>query len=485
MPLKSLPALVALLAVVLGGYLALAPGSHQVLLSLLSPKPLVLTKPPTSPSPPLHLDESKEALSDFQNWLKSKGASFRRCKLITYGEIDEHRGIHAKKKGIKKGEVIMDIPDKIIIPNFVAASSDICAKMKKLLPDVYSLDNSHLFLSLFLIEQRDLGESSEWYHYISTLPEKYENLPINFTPAEIELLQESNLREDMYSSYKDMIHEDYDTLCGAIPEFCSTHSFETYSWARASVLTRAFSLEIDGVPTSTLIPFGDMLNHDPNPALYWTYNSTTKSAQFISTRDIEGNAPILSSYGLIGSRYSLSHYGFAIQDNPLETALVELALPQDEFLRHRCAKALGHGALFSSVMHHVQAKRDDEEFLALLGVARISVSSPMGLGGMATGGKKYVSMWNEWKALDYLEDAVVKGLSKFPHSVESDEALLRYNNTVLSLNTRNIVIVRLGEKRVLIQLRELIGEMKFSIQVKLAAYVLTTVGSLGVWFLLG
>ncbi|KAI9346593.1 hypothetical protein BDR26DRAFT_855806 [Obelidium mucronatum] len=358
-------------------------------------------------------------------------------------------------------------------------SSDIGLEVKKALPDLYTQEATHLYLSLYLLEQRSLGKESYWFPYIATLPKAYPTMTVNFSEDEQSLLKESNLYHELYEAPSNLLRDDYNLLCNHMIGFCFDHSFDDYKWARLSVQSRSFSLDIDGVTASALIPYADMFNHGPDHHLYWRYNATTKSAQFCAIRDVEGNVPIFNSYGLLGSRRALEYYGFAIPENPVETALVRLNIP--EYLQaERCVKVSGgREALFNRVDYHVVAKADDSEFLNALVMARVcAAQSIQELRELDLFGKiRFLSFWNEWRALEFLEAAIQDALRNFSHDIAADQNLL--NDPKLPFNKRNVIIVRLGEKRVLTNLRTVIQDLKLALIIPMGCFSLFVCGVFG------
>ncbi|KAI9336096.1 hypothetical protein BDR26DRAFT_983576 [Obelidium mucronatum] len=493
--LTSVSFIIGVFAIMLGGYLSVSPVSHKFAISLLSPTPRQTFDTADTPynttqmsglDPTIGTTSNKRNnISDFEAWLKEQGVSFRRTKLVTSGESGTYRGLHSKRKGVKKGSVVLDLPDQVIITTKMAAESAIGRQIKAALPKDYTDETGNLFLALFLLEQRSLGTKSYWYHYIESLPKSYPTIPVTFTSEkDLNVLKESgsNFFDEFHTKPVHQLQADYKSICTALllgdpttstsntnNDFCIRHSFLDYQWARLTVQSRTFSLDIDGSPIAAMIPYADTLNHDNKPNLLWSYNDTTRSVQFTALEDVHGDAAFSTSYGLLGSRYTLDHYGFAIRDTAVETALVSLSIPggDDSLKYYRALKATGSAAAAAAglerVDFHVGSKPDDSEFL-----------NALGLHGSVSRG-----VW--WRALGFLGEAVDRALRGLLHSVEADELFLLERNSGgsdLSVNARNMVITRLGEKRVLMALREVVGRMRIALLVPPAGLFVATVGFL-------
>lgn len=57
------------------------------------------------------------------------------------------------------------------------------------------------------------------------------------------------------------IEADYKVICDLYPPFRNVASLEEFKWARMCVCSRNFGLDVDGLRTSALVPYADMLNH--------------------------------------------------------------------------------------------------------------------------------------------------------------------------------------------------------------------------------
>lgn len=118
----------------------------------------------------------------------------------------------------------------------------------------------HIFLMIFMLWDRKVnGPDSFYAPYYDILPPTLSNMPIMWAEEELELLQGSHLLEQIVDFDQD-ICEDYKTICRIVPEFRALATIEEFKWARMCVCSRNFGIYINGVRTSAMVPFADMVS---------------------------------------------------------------------------------------------------------------------------------------------------------------------------------------------------------------------------------
>ncbi|KAI8609812.1 hypothetical protein BC830DRAFT_1222036, partial [Chytriomyces sp. MP71] len=123
--------------------------------------------------------ESEDAFASLERFMKARGAEFPKMELVTYGEYDEFRGVQASHH-IKENDVIMSIPEHFLLTEKVAMDSEVGKRVQAALPEIYTNDEEHLFISLFLLQERAKGPMSAWSKYFPTLPTDYTNMDPHF-----------------------------------------------------------------------------------------------------------------------------------------------------------------------------------------------------------------------------------------------------------------------------------------------------------------
>ena len=72
------------------------------------------------------------------------------------------------------------------------------ALIKKIYDERVTLRSpKHCLLSIFLLEQKELGKRSVHYSYIQILPEEYSTFPINYSAEEMEELEGSPFEDQI------------------------------------------------------------------------------------------------------------------------------------------------------------------------------------------------------------------------------------------------------------------------------------------------
>jgi histone-lysine N-methyltransferase SETD3 len=148
-----------------------------------------------------------------------------------------------------------------------------------------------------------------------------------------------------------------------------------------------------------------MLNHERGPHTRWHYDADGQVFRLIAQRAYQPGEEVCGNYGLKPNMYLLLHYGFCVDDNDADEAV------------------LGSSEQF-------RVMRDSSEPFAQLMLAQLRARCR-----------------NEATARAVVADAARAGLARFSTTLAEDEALLAGDG--LSATARNFVIARLGEKRVL------------------------------------
>ncbi|KAI8621301.1 hypothetical protein BC830DRAFT_276505 [Chytriomyces sp. MP71] len=400
--------------------------------------------------------KSDDAFASLEGFMKARGAEFPKMELVTYGEYDEFRGVQASHH-IKENDVIMSIPEHFLLTEKVAMDSEVGKRVQAALPEIYTNDEEHLFISLFLLQERAKGPMSAWSKYFPTLPTDYTNMDPHFGEEEVKFLRESYLYEDVYSSDVEELKESYKAVCDVMSDFCEQHSYDDYVWARLSVRTRLFSVDIDGVLRCAMVPYADMFNHEYDNVASWRFDDATRRFQIYAVKPIAPGETIHISYGEESNRKFLINYGFTFPNNPDGSAEVVVALKHGDspdVKAKRVAKSGYEATVDRAISFQVPSKAGQEDFYAPLHLARVAVALPDELELLAAKGASIVSLRCEKAAWLLYQESVLDALRVTPSTKEADEALLA--NESLSWNVRNIIRVRHSEREAALKIMGLI-----------------------------
>lgn len=336
-------------------------------------------------------------------WLDRGGASVSRLGIEP--SADAGRGIRALE-AIAEDEVVLEVPLRLILTTGVARASEIG---RRIAASGIALRSSHTWLACLLLQERSAADSF-WRPYLDTLPESFPRLPIFFSPEELALLEGSaalgRIRER-----KSGLAAEHRNLCRHVPGF-DRFRLDDFVWARLAVLTRVFGIEVHGGKTDGLVPMADMLNHRRPRETSWGFDDGRGAFVIRALRDFAPGDPVHDSYGRKCNARFFVNYGFCLEDNPDNEAVIRF---QSE-----------DGWDGEERRFRVPANLAAEKARAMLSFLR----------GCRKGA-----------APRALAAACEAALRRFPATLEEDEALLA--GPGLSPNARNAILMRRGEKRVL------------------------------------
>ena len=242
----------------------------------------------------------------FKKWLEEGGAKYPNLYFKKYS--DSERGMHSRKK-ITPNTEVMYIPSDLLITN--DKTSKYSADMGS---DLNNLNNSNLLkIALYILDTLD--DNDNFYQpYYRILPKDISHLPIFWEPPVLDLLESSDFLKDI-TARKRMLTKEYESLCNLSNFFRREISLYDWLWARSIVGSRNFSINVDGISKSAMVPLADMLNHYRPAETKWGYDNAKKGFTMTTLKGIKPRAQLMDSYGRKSNRKYLLHYGFVMDDN--------------------------------------------------------------------------------------------------------------------------------------------------------------------------
>ena len=389
-------------------------------------------------------DPKSELFIRFLKWLKDGGAFFDNLKIVQYSE--NFRGVHAKTN-ISPNEVILYVPNDLIITLEMAKATIIGTKMMLIWTKLNS--PKHSFLASYLLQELKKPDS-KWKPYFDTLPPSTRNFPVSFTDEEMDLLQGSPFYKQAKKKQSEL-KDDYALILSVAPEF-NRFTLEEFRHIRMLVSSRIFGIEINNIATDTLVPLADMLNHSTNNQTHWGYNELNSGFVIESSTRVKRGNEIYDSYGnKCNSRFFLN-YGFILEDNknnevPISIKSTDMNISTKvirvrEYLRGKSMVTfLGYlRTLFYD---------DDPNNIQMLQVEDLEESKNNYYSDFTGICFKPVSIKNEIKVLGKMKELAEDQLKLYPHTYEEDLELLKGK---LKHNERNCILMRSGEKKILLSL---------------------------------
>ena len=403
-------------------------------------------------------------------WFRGQeGCQLGSVEIATYEY--EGRGVRATA-AIKKGNPLFACPVKLLI-SLKAAKADellgpVCEQVALRDDDI---------LALFLLVERRKGAASPHAEHIASLPTAYDQT-VFWSDEELAEIAGSNVFGTT-AQLKVQIKGDYDALQAAVlpnqPLAAAEFSLEDYSWALATIWSRAMDLPVpaaasaDGsvsteMSTMRVIgPVCDMFNTRPGQPQVHGYMPALDALTVAAAGDTAPGEQLFIGYGEVTNARAMWLYGFASDNNPHDSVALyacmdteapsydkrmkllkvlklsekSLATPHELSLADPLPRAL----LLSLRVQHapkklVKAWREDPEAFATA--------------------KKAPDAALERAVLDALRVGVVGMLEAYSTSLEEDEeAAARWAPHTQTLaaehayRRRMALLLRLGEKRIL------------------------------------
>jgi hypothetical protein len=327
-------------------------------------------------------------------WLVEAGGHHDGVEIANLGEM---RGVVATGP-IARGSEVARIPRRLLI-TVEDAHARVADRGPRLTDLELSSERTQLAVWL-LVERSDPG--SAFQPYLDALPRSLPRFPI-YASAEDRALLDGSLTGAMLDRLRADLDADHAKLAAGAPSLSIGR--DELVWAAMCVASRSFLLGIDGREATALVPFIDMLNHERGSNTRWSYNADIQALTLIAQRDYQPGDEVCCDYGRKPNMYLLLHYGFCIDHNDADEAVLGSA-------------------------EQVRVTRKPDEPFAQLMLYKLRSEHR-----------------NEAAARAALADAARAGLARFSTTLEEDQAQLA--GTDLSANARNFIATRLGAKRVL------------------------------------
>jgi histone-lysine N-methyltransferase SETD3 len=342
-----------------------------------------------------------------ERMLRWAGCHGGRISLVRVCDRGREECDVAARTAIGEGDAVLTVPRSLVLTTKDARTSAIG---EAILRSGMVPRSRHTMLAAWLLQEKH-AKRSFWYPYLASLPASFPNVPLFFGREDLELL-EGTLALQLAYERRAMLVDEYRELRVRVPAF-ARFPLHDFVWASTVVRTRVFSILLYGERTDALVPVADMLDHSPLPRVSWRFDDDREAFVVTAGAGFAAGDAIHDSYGSKSNSRYLVGYGFVVEGNAHDEALLR----------------------FESGDVRVPADLADDRVQELFSSLRARFAG------------------DEQQVLSAIRSAARDGLSRFATSVEEDDALLNGNG--LTLNARNAIIVRSGEKRVLSIYREL------------------------------
>ncbi|KAH9525308.1 SET domain-containing protein 4 [Bulinus truncatus] len=261
----------------------------------------------------------------FHQWIKNslpKGQynSWKKNHLEPAIFSDTGRGLKSKHH-LEKGDVIVSIPNKLMITTNTVFSSELGPIIQS---SGYKFTPQQL-LTVFLLTEQSKEEHSYWYPYINLLPPVYSS-SVNLSNEELKLLttRAFHLAVEYRDRFESACKKILAFLEGYVPSCKCKVNLENIKWAWSTIDTRSVYLHSDNHPLLVLdpdeshvalAPFLDLLNHKDRAQIRAGINPDSLSYEIITDDEYKKHEQIFISYGPHDNTRLAVNYGFTIPNN--------------------------------------------------------------------------------------------------------------------------------------------------------------------------
>jgi len=194
----------------------------------------------------------------------------------------------------------------------------------------------------------------------------------------------------------------------------------------------------------------DMLNHKRPNETSWTFDDSRNAFTITTTKRLLKSAQIFDSYGRKCNSRFFVNYGFSLDFNEDNQVALFFDIPKDDQAYPIKVKLLGgqRTRRFQIAFEHKErctkkcvsylriAHATIEELLPLTKLQDITIIDP-------------ISYQNEARVMQVIAKAAQDQLKEFTSSLDEDNKLLADEKSNLTMNQRNCVVMRRGEKEIL------------------------------------
>jgi len=275
----------------------------------------------------------------------------------------------------------------------------------------------------------------------------YRNVPIFFEDEELKQLKGSFTLK-MISDRKVSLKLEYDNIVKHVDEFGKYHHLD-FSWARVAVITRVFGFEVRGRKTEGLVAMADMLNHKRPNETSWTFDDSRNAFTITTTKRILEHGQIFDSYGRKCNSRFFVNYGFALDFNEDNQVALFFQLPKDDPAAPIKYKILGGNRIRRFQIAFEHKERCTKKCMSWLRIAHGTIEELPVTKTPDVLKIDPISAANELRVMNEVKKAAVEILAGFDTSLEDDNSMLNDPDKKLTMNMRNCLIMRRGEKEIL------------------------------------
>ncbi|CAF0730316.1 unnamed protein product [Adineta steineri] len=388
---------------------------------------------------------NEERLISFKNWLNEHNVIWKNVDIrssILYGGS-------ALYSTSSEELTIIEIPTSLLM------SSELAKNSSTFIPptsDVFNqaeqhIDQETLILTLFLLHERSKGIKSFWYPHIQVLPTTF-STPLFHKENYVESTSVYYLTETMRQSMSE--------VCDLINP--KTFTLEDFLWAYTIIDSRGFKLTDFG---TTLIPLADFANHVSfaQEASLCSKGVDKQTNRFIlktTDKKIQAGDELCLKYNNeLANWQLLLYYGFAIENNPFDSILLEIKMDPNDTYEMEMKKMLLLNLSEDLFLDHELKISENEPIISenLLATLRLIVMTneeleQYNLSNLDELLSSIVNIDNEQRALNKLLE-ILNDIKEVQFTTTLEESLNRFQSNQLDDDERYSLIYLIGQKQII------------------------------------
>lgn len=330
-----------------------------------APPPPPPPSPPPDPAPwprlPVATRDDAAALHAVTAWATAQGAVLDGVEIRI--AADGNRSVHARE-ALVRNQRVMVVPRALMLVDDDLAATPLGLRLA---PARERLASPHTPFATWLAIERGLADSP-WRPYLDVLPAA-PDVPTFRPDAELAGLADTAARAGIMAARR-ILHAEHAVVREVVG--ADDPGLAEHAWAHALTNSRMFKLRIEGTDRRAMVPVADFFDHGPGDTT-WAYDDAAGGLVITAARRVAAGEELRLGYGQFSNAHLLAHYGFAVDDNRDDVALL-LFPPAPTPLVDVAAACLWDHRLRAPVELEVGA-RVEAGFRRALSLARLRAAS--------------------------------------------------------------------------------------------------------------
>ncbi|BBM97870.1 hypothetical protein MPTK1_1g09030 [Marchantia polymorpha subsp. ruderalis] len=266
----------------------------------------------------------------FWEWAQAQGCSMADLRV-------EGRSFFTREI-LPAGSTVFTVPFSILMHMDAAFDDKTFGEVYKKLSAAGA--SERIVLTLFVAVEKAKGENSFWFTYLSSLPQTF-STPLWFNEKELDIIRGTKVAASLSkdraafnqlvnfwapSLHSTLTSRDESTNDSIATLLRTATQESSLLWARTVVLSRGFTLLLEGKHEVTLVPLFDLLDHSPSARVEWITDDAKREAKFISASELQGGVEVYNNYGQKANDELLQGYGFCLCPNPADVYYIRIGI---------------------------------------------------------------------------------------------------------------------------------------------------------------